>query len=266
MKKRVWLNAITVLALPLLISGCSTKKEAAEQPNKEKQVLSWSYKGKTGPEHWGSLEKDYAISDTGKKQSPIDIPKQSKTNVLDAEALKLNPNYFEVEKVDQTVRMIPVKAEGRETAQLKFKEKDYILKEISIHTPAEHKISGRSYAGEMQWLLQDKEGKITMLAVLLKEGEKNHAFEEVNKVFSKLENNQKKKTKGVVSTLALLPKDRQFYSYSGSFTTPPTTEDVNWLVFSNPITLSDEQLKLLSDILGDNNRPTQALNGRKISE
>src|SRR5688500_10597731 len=33
----------------------------------------WTYHGATGPAHWGSLAPEYALCDTGKQQSPIDI-------------------------------------------------------------------------------------------------------------------------------------------------------------------------------------------------
>lgn len=267
LRNKKWFYFITVFTLPLILAGCTEKKEnkKAEQ-SEEKQVYPWSYRGKTGPKYWGNLEESYKISDDGKKQSPIDIPEQSSVNVLEKEALKLYPNYFDIEKIDQTIRLLPIEIEGRETAELTFKEKVYLLKEISVHTPSEHKISGRSFAGEMQWLLQDEEGHIMMLSVLIKEGEKNYTFDEVEAILSKLKNEQKKKTKTVVSTLALLPRNRQFYSYSGSLTTPPTTEDVHWLVFSDPITLSEKQIQALRNTSGENNRPVQALNGRKISE
>src|SRR5580704_17622114 len=33
----------------------------------------WDYEGKTGAEHWASLDPDYAVCGSGKDQSPIDI-------------------------------------------------------------------------------------------------------------------------------------------------------------------------------------------------
>src|SRR4051794_9882432 len=41
----------------------------------------WSYEGKTGPQHWGNLEAEYAVCKTGRQQSPMDIRKVERTNL-----------------------------------------------------------------------------------------------------------------------------------------------------------------------------------------
>lgn len=64
-----------------------------------------------------------------------------------------------------------------------------------------------------------------------------------------------------------LPKDRAYFYYPGSLTTPPCSEGVRWLVMKKPITMSDEQIAALRKSIGfGNNRPVQALNGRIIFE
>jgi carbonic anhydrase len=41
----------------------------------------WSYEGARGPEHWSSLDPEYAACNTGKEQSPIDIRNAQKVNL-----------------------------------------------------------------------------------------------------------------------------------------------------------------------------------------
>ena len=64
---------------------------------------------------------------------------------------------------------------------------------------------------------------------------------------------------------ALLPKDRDYYRFNGSLTTPPCTEGVRWLVMKKPITLSAAQIETFKKVMHHhNNRPIQATNARVI--
>ena len=62
-----------------------------------------------------------------------------------------------------------------------------------------------------------------------------------------------------------VPKDIYAYHYIGSLTTPPCTENVQWLVMKNPIAMSKEQLAAFASRLQHNNRPTQAMNARILT-
>lgn len=63
------------------------------------------------------------------------------------------------------------------------------------------------------------------------------------------------------------------FNYSGSLTTPPCSEIVNWWVINNPLSISMSELERLSEKYGNrpatdkghNNRPTQDLNDRKVN-
>jgi carbonic anhydrase len=68
-----------------------------------------------------------------------------------------------------------------------------------------------------------------------------------------------------VDAASLLPAGRGYYRYSGSFTTPPCTEDVLWIVLRSPVELSPAQIQKFRAILDGNNRPVQPLNGRKVA-
>ena len=62
----------------------------------------------------------------------------------------------------------------------------------------------------------------------------------------------------------LLPDNRTYYTYSGSLTTPPCSEIVTWIVMDKPIFASQAQLDAFDNVLHDNFRPVQPINGRTI--
>ena len=64
----------------------------------------------------------------------------------------------------------------------------------------------------------------------------------------------------------LLPKDRSYYTFMGSLTTPPCSEDVLWMVFKQPVTISAEQVAIFSRLYKNNARPVQPSNNRLIKE
>ena len=65
----------------------------------------------------------------------------------------------------------------------------------------------------------------------------------------------------------LLPKDKDYYRFNGSFTTPPCTEGVYWHVMKKPLSASKEQIaKFLAVMHHPNNRNIQDRGARVIVE
>lgn len=61
------------------------------------------------------------------------------------------------------------------------------------------------------------------------------------------------------------------YNYQGSLTTPPCSQNVNWMIASRSLKISSKELTLLQKVeyddghkIKDNFRPIQALNGRRF--
>jgi carbonic anhydrase len=64
----------------------------------------------------------------------------------------------------------------------------------------------------------------------------------------------------------LLPADRSFYRFPGSFTTPICNEVVHWYLMKNPIELSEAQIEEYAKHYHDTARPLQPLNDRPVVE
>jgi carbonic anhydrase len=62
----------------------------------------------------------------------------------------------------------------------------------------------------------------------------------------------------------LLPQNKGYYTFQGSLTTPPCSEDVTWFVLKTPLAIADDEIAAFSKIYALNARPVQPLNGRVI--
>jgi len=62
----------------------------------------------------------------------------------------------------------------------------------------------------------------------------------------------------------LLPSSIANYSYTGSLTTPPCSEEVSFFILKTPIEMSAGQLAAFKKVFSMNARPVQPLNGRTI--
>jgi carbonic anhydrase len=103
-----------------------------------------------------------------------------------------------------------------------------------------------------------------VVGVMIREGAENATLEEA---FGSLpsEPGDGLEPDGVdIDVAALLPNDLSYYHYSGSLTTPPCSEGVNWFVLRTPIELSKSQIDSFRTIIKANNRPVEPLNGRIV--
>ncbi|MBC2034830.1 carbonic anhydrase [Listeria booriae] len=279
MKKTIIATAL-VLGIGTL-AGCGTqssdntaKKDttpkqettAKATPSNEKQVLDWSYSGKTGPSNWGDIKPAYAISKTGKAQSPvkIDTTKTKKDAKITNITYKYQPTSFKLIRKDQMIQATAQPAKGRPDSTINVGGKDYTLKTINIHTPAEHQIDNKKMDAELQLVHTSKDNKTVIISVLVKSGAENKAIGDLTSVVANSTNNKEQTLKTTISTLGLIPTNDKHFTYQGSLTTPATTEGVTWFVYETPITMSTKQLDQLKSKLADNNRPTQPLNERVI--
>ncbi|MBC1531185.1 carbonic anhydrase family protein [Listeria booriae] len=203
---------------------------------------------------------------TGKAQSPvkIDTSKTKKDAKITNITYKYQPTSFKLIRKDQMIQATAQPAKGRPDSTINVGGKDYTLKTINIHTPAEHQIDNKKMDAELQLVHTSKDNKTVIISVLVKSGAENKAIGDLTSVVANSTNNKEQTLKTTISTLGLIPTNDKHFTYQGSLTTPATTEGVTWFVYETPITMSTKQLDQLKSKLADNNRPTQSLNERVI--
>ncbi len=221
----------------------------------------WGYEGTISPEHWGDISKDFRTCKTGKHQSPLNITKAKK--------LAPQPLIFHYELTPEEVinngHTVQVSVNSDDD-YLTFNGTHYLLKQFHFHTPSENQIEGNSFPLEVHFVHTDKEGKLLVLAVMLKEGKANQEIEKAWRVVSK-QQDKTIKIKSPFNIDKFLPSNKSYYHFEGSLTTPPCTEGVTWLVLKESVTVSKEQVAKFEKLLGHtNNRPIQPLNDRQIDD
>ena len=223
------------------------------------QAVEFCYEGACGPEHWADLSPDYHQCRDGLKQSPINFYRsKTSTSPVLKEDYKATP--LTITNNGHTVQINY--APG---STLTVGDKKYRLLQFHFHTPSEHLTDGRSYPLEAHMVHIDDFGGLAVLGVLLKEGSATNLF--LKPIFDNLPTTEGavKTVSGVnVNVTGLLPRERDYYGYSGSLTTPPCSEGVTWMVLEDTVTVSKAQLDQFRAIFKGNARPEQPLNGRTI--
>ena len=221
--------------------------------------VAWSYGGQGGPEHWGKLKAEYATCASGHRQSPIDL--------RDGIAVDLEPLQFAYPPATFRVvdggRNLQVAVYGGGFSLL---GKYYELTRIHFHRPSEMTIAGKSYAMDAQFMHKSADGKQAIVAVLFESGVENPVVQTVL-------NNLPLESRGEVAPPGqtidisrLMPDSRHYYTFMGSLTTPPCTEEVLWLVLKQVQQMSPEQLTIFQRLYPPNARPVQPGYGRIIKE
>lgn len=221
----------------------------------------WSYDGHEGPEHWGDLNHDFVMCKEGKKQSPIDISHPMQSNLS-----RINFTYIaEPKEILNNGHTIQVNM--KKGSSITVAGKKYNLLQFHFHAPSEHTINGKPADMVAHFVHQAKDGQLGVVAVLftIKNG---HSV--ANDTLSKLWNympkhpGDKKAIASGIIIAKLLPSKTNYYHYSGSLTTPPCSENVNWMVLKNTVSIAKGQLEAFTQIIQKNVRPVQAAHDRLI--
>lgn len=252
-------------------------KVASKPAEKEEHTVHWSYvDGPGGPEDWGNLSKDNLTCSKGKTQSPINI------NVDRAVKAELPPLEFlyrpsPLSIVDNGHTVMVNYGEG---SNLMVEGRQYRLVQFHFHKPSEEAINGERTDMVVHLVHQHFNGSLAVVGVLMNTkklgSEKKSWFGDdsgkANPLIQTLWNNVplvkgSTETPGVmIDVNQLLPTDRSYFTYMGSLTTPPCSENVLWFVMKNPIYVSEEQVKNFDRIYPMNARPLQPKGDRLIKE
>jgi len=112
----------------------------------------------------------------------------------------------------------------------------------------------------------DDEGKLAVIAVLLQQGKDNALLDELWADLPKEKEKEEQLDSVQINVAGLLPADHGYYTFPGSLTTPPCSENVTWFVLKHPVTVSPAEIEQFSKLYRHDARPTQPLYGRVVLE
>ena len=230
----------------------------AAVPTRTVLAQHWGYEGEAGPQNWGKLDAKFAACASGKNQSPIDLK-----GFVEADLKPLKLDYkagvADILNNGHTVQVNYAAGSSLAVDGLAFE-----LKQFHFHSPSENKISGKQFPLEGHLVHADKDGNLAVVAVMFQEGGANTLLA---KLWEKMPNKagEKGALPAGLNVSQLLPRERDYYRFNGSLTTPPCSEGVRWFVIKKQATASKAQIAQFAKAVGVvNNRPIQATNARSV--
>jgi len=226
----------------------------AARADEAKGEKHWSYTSGITPEKWGEVAPTCG---TGQHQSPIALSTQQAKRHLPLQELSFSWSKSTGELVDTghsyQVNLPPGNS-------IKFAGVVYELQQFHFHAPSEHTVDGKTAPMEAHFVHKSADGKLAVVAVLLKEGTAETPFAVV---LSALPGSGEKRSVEV-DLPAIIPADHWHFAYSGSLTTPPCSEDVQWIVMRGKDVVSKAALDAFRAKYATNARPVQSRHGRTV--
>ena len=249
-------NYLAAVICVVLVPVAAGKMLAQEHPPEH----VWDYGEAHGPSHWGELKPEFAPCANGHHQSPIDIRNPQKADLPPIQ-FDYKPSSLDI--IDNGHTVMVTYAPG---SSISVGGKVYALKQFHFHRPSEEKINGKGYAMVVHLVHADQDGKLAVVAVLLEEGKDNPLIRELWSDLPKEKEKEESLNNVEIDATRILPADRGYYTFSGSLTTPPCSEDVTWFVLKTPVTVSAAEIEQFSKLYRNDARPTQPLYNRVVLE
>jgi len=246
-----------LLKVAMKDDGPANPDDHGAAPAKAHQDFHWSYEGLDGPDRWGKMNPAWSTCDAGKRQSPIDI----RDGIgVDLEPIKFDyvPTYFRILNNGHTVQVTVGMG-----SRMSVMGRDFDLVQFHFHRPSEERVNGRGFEMVAHLVHKDLDGRLAVVAVLIERGSAHQLIQTLWNNLP-LEQGHDYAPEATIDPVAILPSDPAYYTYMGSMTTPPCSEDVLWMVMKQPIQLSPEQIAIFARLYPNNARPIQQGNGRLI--
>ena len=235
------------------------KAEPVEAPPDYSHV-HWGYAGLGAPENWSKIKPGYATCSNGKRQSPIDIRGGIK---VDLEPIRFDYRVTQFRVIDNGHT---VQVEVGEGSSITVTGRNYPLVQFHFHRPSEERVNGKPYDMVAHFVHKDYDNSLAVVAVLIEKGSEHPVIQTLWNYMPLEVGMDVTPPNASIDLARLLPPSREYYTYMGSLTTPPCSENVLWMVLKNPIQVSPQQIGVFARLYPNNARPVQPANDRLVKE
>jgi carbonic anhydrase len=250
-RRRAIFAASTLLSVGALAASADDAKPAAHH---------WDYGKEHGPEHWAEMDPKFAACKTGRRQSPIDIQKAD-TGDLPPIQFDYRPSPLRI--VDNGHTVMVTYAPG---SSIRVGDHTYTLQQFHFHRPSEERVHGQRHAMSLHLVHADAAGQLAVVGVLLDSGRENPLLRELWNDLPREKEKEERREDVTINAADLLPAGRGYYTFEGSLTTPPCSENVTWFVLKEPVSVSAEEIARFEKLYRNDARPVQPLNDRVVRE
>lgn len=214
----------------------------------------WSYEGLESPEHWSEINRDFKTCQKGHHQSPIDLHINDALPSNQELIIAYLPTHTHIVNNGHSIEF-----DMDEDNFIAVDNKRFKLKQLHFHADSEHRINGKQFPAEMHLVHEAADGQLVVIALLIEIGESSvydHIFDKIPRIGEQV--------KVDLNLEKFIPENKGRYSYIGSLTTPPCSEDVLWLIFKQHLSVPQKQLQKFEAFYSHNYRPTQKTYERQI--
>ncbi|MBF6641977.1 carbonic anhydrase family protein [Flavobacterium sp. J49] len=254
MKKKYFTKSVTALLFAVLLLGCT------EEGKIEKHSPHWDYEN--------PIWQNVGYTDCGGTvQTPINIQTGSTIQSSQLSEVMFNYNPFNMKIVDNG-HTVQVNTDNAITNNISIDGVTYNFLQFHYHTHSEHEIDGNTDQMEIHLVHQDPvTSNLAVIAIML------NATSATDNTFiqSYLQNFPSEEDIEVATSTslnlnAILPANKNYYTYTGSLTTPPCSQGLKWIILKEKMAVSSSQLNAFQERHDINARPIQPLNGRIVLE
>ncbi|CAN6659685.1 hypothetical protein TRVA0_031S01662 [Trichomonascus vanleenenianus] len=227
-------------------------------------TVDFNYTGEGGPLNWYGLnETANYLCAKGKNQSPIPID-ESIPYVADNSKVVMSVPDTKSARLENIGDVVQVVTDGT----LCVNGDTYNLAQFHFHTPSEHRVDLEYSPMENHWVFENSQKKIAVVTFLFELSPTGESVELFDDVFFNLNGAATPGDYTLTPPLCFQQvldhfHNNPIYTYTGSLTTPPCTEGVQWYISKVPFPLDVCTYNKVKKVLKFNSRVTQNFLGHE---
>jgi carbonic anhydrase len=219
----------------------------------------WGYSGSHAPKYWSKLSPEFQACSAGTMQTPVDL-RATVTGAADSVTRSYQKMPLNIVNNGHTIQVNAAPGSFCTIDGEKFE-----LVQFHIHHPSEHLLAGKTKPLEIHYVHQNAAGALGVLGVFYAPGSRSlAAFEPIWAAMPKAAGPARDVAGVTIDPGALFPASGRHFRYQGSLTTPPCSEGVTWVVYTDTVETARAQIVQFAQLFPNNARPVQPLNRRSL--